>query len=243
MTMPVTARGTPLLLAALLTAAAAPLTAQVGFDPGHSPFHDLTTRQALTFSAGVFGGNTANAGVGWRRGTLFSGRLDTRLGGPFDLYVSIGFAGSSRYRINTSLDTATRKTGPFARTLVLADLGLVVNLTGAKTWHGLAPYVGFGIGEVLPTRSEADVGGYNAGTIFAMIPIIGTRVFLSRSLAARIEVRDYFFRYEWPLRYFYPLDNNGNQIVTPILDPSAYKDKQWANNLTLTIGLAYGFNF
>jgi hypothetical protein len=242
MTISAAARGTPLLLAALLSAAATPLAAQVGFDPGRSPFHDLTTRQAFTLSAGVFGGNAANAGVGWRRGTLFAGRLDTRLGGPFDLYASVGFAGSGRYRINTSLDSATRKTGPFARTLVLADLGIILNVTGAKTWHGLAPYVGFGVGEVLPTRSETDVGGYNAGTNFAMIPILGARLFVTRSLAARIEVRDYFFRYEWPLRYFDPLDNNGNPISPAIL-PLGLKDKQWTNNLTLTIGLAYGFNF
>jgi hypothetical protein len=241
--MPVAARGTRMLLAALLAAAtAAPLAAQVGYEPGRSPFHDLTTRQAFTVSAGLFGGNPANAGVGWRRGALFAGRLDTRLSGPLDLYISIGFAGSSRYRIDTSLDSATRTTGPFSRTLVLADLGFILNVTGAKTWHGLAPYVGFGAGEVLPTKSETDIGGYNAGTNFAMIPILGTRVFLTRTLAARIEVRDYFFRYEWPLRYFDPLDKNGNPI-TPAILSLGLKDKQWTNNFTLTVGLAYGFNF
>ena len=242
MTMPVAARRTPLLLAALLVAAAAPLGAQVGHEPDHSPFHDLTTRQAFTASAGYFGGNEANAGVGWRRAALFAGRLDTRLGGPFDLYVSVGFAGSSRYRIDTSLDSATRKTGPFSRTLILADLGLILNVTGAKTWHGLAPYAGFGVGEVLPTKSETDIGGYNAGTNLSFIPILGTRVFFTRTLAARIELRDYFFRYEWPLRYFGPVDNNNNLIVPPIL-PLGLKDKQWTHNFTLTVGLAYGFNF
>lgn len=240
--MSVAARRAPALLAALLVAAAAPLAAQVGTEPEHSPFHDLTTRQAFTVSAGYFGGNEANAGVGWRRGALFAGRLDTRLGGPIDLYVSFGLARSSRYRIDTSLDSATRKTGPFGRTLVLADLGLILNVTGAKTWHGFAPYAGFGVGEVLPSKSETDVGGYNAGTNFSFIPILGTRVFLSRTLAARIEVRDYFFRYEWPLRYFDPVDKNNNAISPPIL-PLGLKDKQWTHNVTLTVGLAYGFNF
>ena len=40
------------LVAALAAAAAAPASAQVGHEPGRSPFHDLTTRQALTFSVG-----------------------------------------------------------------------------------------------------------------------------------------------------------------------------------------------
>ncbi len=242
MTMPVAARTTPAFLAALLVAAAAPLAAQVGHAPDRSPFHDLTTRQTFTLSAGLFGGNEANAGVGWRSGTLFAGRLDTRLGGPFDIYVSVGTVGSSRFRINTTLDSATRKTGPVSRTLVLADLGLILNLTGAKTWHGLAPYVGFGVGEVLPTKTEADVGGYNAGTNFSLIPILGTRWFVTHTLAVRVEVRDYFFRYEWPLRYFDPLDTNNNPITPPVLS-LGLKDKQWTHNFTLSVGLAYGFNF
>jgi hypothetical protein len=239
------ARAERALLAAVLLAAAGatPLAAQVGHEPGASPFHDLTTRQALTFSAGYFGGNEAAAGVGWRRAALYAGRLDTHLGGPIDLYVSIGFAGSSRYRIDTSLDSATRTSGPFKRSLVLADLGLVLNLTGAKTWHRLAPYVGVGAGEVFPSKTEKDVGGYNAGTNFSFIPLVGTRVHFSRTLAARIELRDYFFRYEWPLLYFYPVDKNSVRIYPPVLDPNVQHDKQWVHNLTFSVGIVYGFNF
>jgi hypothetical protein len=244
MTMTVLARGARALRAAVLLAAAgaAPLAAQVGHEPGASPFHDLTTRQSLTFSVGLFGGNQAEAGVGWRRAALYAGRLDAHLGGPFDLYVSVGFAGSSRHRIDTTLDSATRKTGPFKRTLVLADLGLVLNLTGAKTWHRLAPYVGFGAGEMFPTKTESDVGGYNAGTNFSFVPLVGTRIHVGRTLAARIELRDYFFRYEWPLRYFAPVDQNSNPI-TPSILPIGGKDKQWVHNLTLSVGFVYGFNF
>jgi len=242
----VLARGARALLAAVLLAAAGapPLAAQVGHEPGASPFHDLTTRQTLSFSVGRFGGNQAAAGVGWRRAALFAGRLDTHLGGPFDLYLSIGFAGSSRYRIDTSLDSATRKTGPLKQTLVLADLGLVMNLTGAKTWHGLAPYLGVGAGEIWPTKNPGpDVGGYNGGSNFSLVPLVGTRVFFGRTLAARIEVRDYVFRYEWPLLYFRPVDKNNTRIYPPVLDPNVAKDKQWVHNLTLSVGFVYGFNF
>ena len=227
------------LLAALVTAG--PLAAQVGRPPERSPFHDLTVRQAFTLSGGRFGGNTAAAGVGWRPGSLTAVRLDTRLTGPLDFYVSIGFAGSSRYRINTEQDTLTRKTGPFQKTLFLTDIGLILNLTGAKTWHGVAPYVGIGAGWVLPSATETDTGGYNAGSNFTVVPSLGTRFFFTRSLAARIDVRDYFFRYEWPLRYFYPLDRNGGALP-PVLS-SDLKDRQWTNNIALTVGFVYGFNF
>jgi len=228
---------------ALLAAAATtgPLAAQVGSPPGVSPFHDLTVRQTFTLSGGRFGGNTALAGVGWRAGPLAALRLDTRLSGPMDFYVSFGFAGSSRYKINTQRDTLTRKTGPFKKTLFLTDLGLIVNLTGAKTWHGIAPYVGVGAGWVLPSAAETDTGGYSAGSNFILVPALGTRVFFTRSLAARFEVRDYFVRYEWPALYFFPVDHNG--IDLPFVLSPGLKDRQWTHNIVLTAGFVYGFNF
>lgn len=238
---PRAAAATVAVTLALAAAAAGPLAAQVGDPPSQSPFHDLTVRQSFTLSAGRFGGNAAAAGVGWRAGSLTAVRLDTRLAGPVDFYVSIGFAGSSRYKIDTELDTLTRMTGPFKKTLFLADVGVVLNVTGAKTWHGIAPYVGFGAGWMLPTATETDPGGYNAGSNFTMVPSLGTRIFVTRSLAARIEVRDYFFRYEWPLRYFFPLDRNGNALP-PVLS-SDLKDKQWTHNFALMVGFVYGFNF
>ncbi len=230
------------LAASLALGAAGPLAAQVGHAPGSSPFRDITMRQTLSFVVGRFGGDTAVAGVGWRAGPLYAGRLDTRLTGPLDFTASIGFAASSRKKIDTEDAPATRDTARVHRTLLLADIGLTLNLTGAKTWHGIAPYVGFGAGYMAPLKTEKDPGGYNAGSNFTLIPALGTRVFLGRRLAARVEVRDYFWRYEWPLRYFAPLDRNGNDITPPILAAGA-KDRQWTHNIALTIGIVYAFNF
>lgn len=231
------------LAASLALGAAGPLAAQVGHAPGSSPFRDITMRQALSFVAGRFGGDTAVAGVGWRAGPLYAGRLDTRITGPLDFTASIGFAASSRKKIDTEDAPATRDTARVHRTLVLADIGLTLNLTGAKSWRGIAPYVGLGAGWMAPMgRTTKDPGGYNPGSNFTLVPSLGTRVFLGRRLAARVEVRDYFWRYEWPLRYFAPLDRNGNDITPPILATSA-KDRQWTHNIALTIGIVYAFNF
>ena len=161
-------RAAGLALATFLAlSAAGPLAAQVGHPPGTSPFHDLTMRQTLSLGLGRFGGNTAVAGVGWRAGMLYAGRFDTRLSGPLDLTATLGVAASSRFRIDTEDDSATRVSGPVDRTLLLADIGLVLNLTGAKTWHGVAPYVGFGAGWMTPMKTEQDPGGYNAGPNFS----------------------------------------------------------------------------
>ena len=233
--------GAGLALAAL-TLAAAPVRSQVGHEPGRSPFRDVLTRQSLTLAAGRFGGNAATAGVGWRAGTAYSGRLETRLSGALSFWVTAAAVASNRYRINTERDSATRVSGPFDHTLMIADLSFALNLTGSKSWRGLVPYVAVGAGWMMPMKAETDTGGYNAGANFTFVPTLGTRLVFNRSWAARLEVRDYFFRYEWPLRYFRPLDADGTAITPQVL-PDSEKDKQWTHNLTLTIGVSYGFNF
>jgi len=227
---------------ALLAAAPRPVPAQVGHAPGASPFRDVLTRQHLSFLVGRFGGNAAVAGVGWRPGAAVTGRLDTRLSSALDFSVSIGVVGSGRLVIDTYADAATRVSGPVDGTLVLADLGLVLNITGAKTWHGLAPYVIFGAGWMTPTKTVRDPGGYNAGTNFTLVPSFGARYFVRRGLALRFEVRDHIWRYEWPLYYFSPVDHDQNEILPPIL-PEGTSTKQWTHHLTLHAGLVYGFNF
>ena len=227
---------------ALLAGLHQPLAAQVGHEPGTSPFRDILTRQHLSLSVGRFGGNAAVAGVGWRSGTAVSGRLDTLLSTALDFSVSLGFAGSSRLVIDTYADTATRVSGPVNRTLALADLSLVLNLTGGKTWHGVAPYVGLGAGWMTPMKTVRDPGGYNAGSNFTFVPSVGVRYFVRRGLALRVELRDHVWRYEWPLYYYHPVDHNGLEIAPPILGTDV-STKQWAHNVTLHAGLVYGFNF
>lgn len=220
-------------------AIAAPVRAQVGHDPASSPFHDLTTTQGLTVSFGRFAGARTVAGVGARPGTYVGLRFDTRLSGPADFWASVARVASSRRVVNP--DTVVTVTGPVEMPLIAADLGLALNLTGAKTWHRLAPYVGLGIGVLTPVKTVTDPGGYKAATNFSFVPTIGTRVFVGRSLAIRIDARDYYFRYEWPLSYYGGTDANGNNFP-PVFDPST-PTKQWTHNFALSVGLTYTFTF
>lgn len=230
--------------AALLAGLSQALAAQVGHEPGASPFRDVLTRQHFSIQAGRFGGNAAVAGVGWRSGTVVSGRLDTRLSTALDFSVSLGFAGTSRMVIDTYADAATRVSGPVSGTLALADLALVLNLTGGKTWHGVAPYASIGAGWMTPMKTARDPGGYNAGSNFTFIPSLGVRYFVRRGLAIRLEVRDHIWRYEWPLYFFSPVDHSspGLPITPPILG-TGVSTKQWVHNVSLHAGLVYGFNF
>jgi hypothetical protein len=226
---------------ALLAAAVVPTLAraQVGHDPTQSPYRDITTRQELTFAGGWFTGNPSEANVGARPGPMMHFRVATRLSGALDLVVTFALVNSSRYVVNPDSPLTSRTTGPVNYDLVIPDLTLGFNLTGRKSWHGIAPYLGIGAGIEMPTESATDPGGYEAGTNFTFIPTFGTRVFLTRSLALQAEVRDYFIRYEFPLRFFQP----NNPSVPPVLDPREYDEKDLTSNWAFSLGLSYRFNF
>jgi hypothetical protein len=216
------------------------LTAQVGHDPDASPFHDITTTQGISVLFGRFAGARAAAPVGARPGAFAAVRLETRLGGPLDLYITAGQAYSSRFQVVPS-DTVNRVRGPINQTLLAVDAALILNVTGAKRWHALAPYLGVGFGLLTAQPGKTDPGGFRVGSNFIMAPTIGTNIHLSRSLVCRIEARDYWLRYEWPLAYYSPVDTAGNDL--PEVLPSSQSTRQITHNLVLTAGLSYRFTF
>ena len=226
----------------LLLAAYPPsrLAAQVGYDPNRSPYHDVTTTEALTLFYGRFAGARTNAPVGARPGPMVGGRLEVRLTGALDLWATFAQAKSSRNQVVPS-DTINRIRPPIQQTLTDVDLALILNITGAKRWHTLAPYAGMGMGLIKGPGNQTDPGGFRVGSNFFIAPTIGTRVYLSKALGLRFEARDYWLRYEWPLAYYQPTDAN-NHPVTPVLD-QRLSTRQVTHNFTLTAGLSYHFTF
>jgi hypothetical protein len=218
------------------------LAAQVGHDPGRSPFRDLIHRQSITLFGGTFPGNETEAGVGPRSGPVVGVRLQSRLSGPIDIMATFAHISTERIVIDPTQPVGSRISGPINYSLIEADLGLLVRLTGNKTWHGLAPYVGLGLGIVQPTEAAIDPGGYRATRNFTIAPTIGLRWHAMRSLALQFELRDNTIRYEWPRAYFFPTDSAGNALPF-VLDPDRLDDRDQTHNLTLSIGLSWLFNF
>lgn len=218
------------------------LSAQVGYDPQHSPFQDVTTRQTITTFVSEFFGNRAHAGVGSQAGLAFGGRFATALSGPLELWATVAVINSKRNVIDPSLPDSTRMTGPIDQKLVSADLGIALRLTGARSFHGLEPYVGVAFGVVAPTKTVTDPGGFSANSNITFVPTIGTRARIGRFLSLTFEARDNLMRYEWPSTYFFPIDASGKAITPPVLDPAKEKDTQMTHNFTLTAGLSFHFN-
>jgi len=244
------ARWIGVLLCGIGAALPATMRAQevVGNAPEQSPYRDIINPQSITLFVGRFAGNAGAAEVGALPSIAYGLRLAIRLSGPVELWATIGEAASSRHVIiaDTSVThTDSARFGPDIKLpLMLGDLALVLNVTGDKTWHRLAPYLGLGAGFVAPTHNVTDPGGYQIGFNFALVPTIGTRWFLSDALAIRIEARDYFFRYQYPLAYFDSLNLHfaGPPPRSAVL-PFGSTDRRWANHLTLWLGASYGFTF
>ena len=219
------------------------LAAQVGYDPAHSPFEDVGTRQSFTTFVSEFLGNRGHAGTGLQSGLAVGGRFTTALSGTIELWGTVASISSKRAVLDPSLPDSTRVTGTQDLRLVSADLGIALRLTGNKTWHGLSPYVGLAFGVVSPTSEQTDPGGYRVGSNITMAPTLGTRARIGRFLSITVEARDNLIRYEWPSKYFFPTDVNGNLISPPVLNPATEKDTQTTHNFTLTAGLSLHFNF
>jgi len=231
------------LLVPLCLGASVPrLSAQVGHDPEHSPFQDVTTHQTITPFVSEFFGNRGDAGVGSQAGPAIGARFTQTLSDPLELWVTLAMISSKRNVIDPSLPAATRMTGPIDQKLVSADLGIALRLTGARTFHGLEPYFGLAFGIIAPTKTVTDPGGFSANSNITFAPTIGTRARIGRFVSLTLEARDNLIRYEWPSAYFFPTDSNGVPITPPVLDPVSEKDTQMTHNFTLTAGLTFHFN-
>ena len=219
------------------------LHAQVGYDPSHSPFRDINSRQHLGLVVGHFFGNTAKAGVGAQAAQTFGVRFRTQLSGPLDLNINATHIGSERLFIDPTKPDSTRRGGNVDFSLIAFEVGLSLGLTGPKTWHGFAPWVGLNLGIIVPTSPKTDPGGYKAGSGFTISPAIGTAFFFSPRLSLQLEARDNTIRYEWPSLYFRPTDPLTGAFLPPAILPGSERDKQLTHNFSLSAGLSYHFNF
>ena len=238
-----TARKLPVLALLLLCPIA--LQAQVGYDPTHSPFRDIAGHQELSFLVGHFGGNTGKAGVGAQSSGAFGVRFRSRLTGPLDFVFRAGYMASKRMVLDPVQADSVRHLGNVDFGLIESDIGLSLSLTGPKTWHGLSPWLGIGLGVTAPTASRSDPGGFKPTLGFSFVPSFGSTIMIGRQLGLELEFRDNTIRYGWPLAYYQPRDHAGNVTATGVwvLDPSRDRNKQTTHNITLSAGLSYHFNF
>ncbi|HET8622193.1 MAG TPA: hypothetical protein VFM14_01390 [Gemmatimonadales bacterium] len=201
-------------------------TAQVGHAPSRSPYRDIKQGSSVTFLGGRFLGNGGDVGVGPNDAWTYGGRFDFRSGRAVALGVGIAYGNMQRMVVDTALDQIT---GPVDQSVLFVEGLVTLNLTGGKTWHRFAPFVGLGLGFAFGSDVPADISGYDFGTKFFFAPGGGTRVFLGDRLHIRAEARANFWKLTYPPSF--------REGPDPVIITGA--DSEWDLSPWILFGIGY----
>lgn len=199
------------LLAMLLGAKSA--QAQVGHPPDRSPYEDLRGRQAATLSLGVLSPDRDPAGVAPRAGLVVSGQYHFQLARPLWLYGNVSVAPRLERPVRDPLfSDAQREAGTTSHPLILGETGLLLNLTGNKSWYRIVPQLHGGIGFITDGGAPFDLGGYRVGTAFALSIGLGARVTTGGPYEVYVDLSRLSWKVNYPDIYGYgttPLVSGG----------------------------------
>lgn len=185
-----------LLVLALLTPGA--LSAQVGFDPARSPYNMIRHGRYWMLSAGQFGGSGGRVAAAPHDGKVLG--LQVNFLADKTMQVGVGaFYGSLERRV---LDPNEPPENQFVRIAQSAtfwiDANLHFNLTGGKTWRGLAPFFGGAVGLSITEAIPDDPGAFQHRAKIYLAPLAGTRFFLSDRMYLQAEGRMHLWQVKHP---------------------------------------------
>jgi hypothetical protein len=228
-----------LLLALVL---ARPALAQVGHAPGSSPYHDIRAGHMFTALYGQFGGSGGTFQIAPHDGQVYGFRYDIRTGSPVQL--GLGFARGSLQRliVDPFVELANRVSGPVDQTVTFAEANLQLNLTGGKSWHRLAPFVGSGFGVTFPSGTPQDTSRFEFGKKIYLAPYTGVRLFVTDRISLRGEARVVFWKLKYPTTFE---DEPALQPGTPGNSNAVITDgrlSEWTTSSWLSVGLGYSFS-
>ncbi len=205
--------------------------AQVGHDPEHSPYRDLRATHQFTFSGGYLAGGGGRVGVGPRQGPLAGLRYSLSLG-AVELNLGLHAADLERHIVDPTAPPDKRAAGVVRQSLILADGGFTLRLTGAKTWRGWMPYLSVTAGAASGGPVDQDNSGFSFSTQFEFGPHLGVRYYGLRPLSLWVEGWDPMWRLQYPLSF-----TTADPGVAPVLSTSDPL-REWVHNPTLLVGFS-----
>jgi hypothetical protein len=223
-------------LALLLVAGSA--SAQVGHDPAHSPYRTLRYGQFLGVTGGYFNGDGGSLGLAPHKGATVGLRYDFLAAGTVTVGLAGTFGDTERLIVDPHQPIETAVTGPVKQSMTIVEGIIQFNITGGKSWHGIAPFVSAGLGLALGQSTPADTSGFKFRTKFAFTPGIGARLFLSERLFVRLEARSPFWQLSYPAAFRLPPSTDPTK--PPVLVGSS--GKEWMTGGWYSIGLSYAFH-
>ena len=194
------------------------LSAQVGHDPAHSPYRDILLHSGPVFFVGHLGADRGTAGAGTSNALTLGARYEIPAGRAVHFQFTGAYLHGDRFIIDPRADSSApaRRTGPVKSDLGLFEIGMQLRLTGGKTWHGLAPYAGTGLGLMFDVNSPGDTtgSGYQFGT----------------------KLRAHFWRLKYPLSFHEQRAADGSRVI-PLTQPLT----DWTLHPWISLGIGWIF--
>ena len=231
------------LAAVMLVLAAAAARAQVGYEPGRSPFRDLEYSQEVSLYSGWYTARVDRAQVAPRSGSMTGVSYQWHAGGPASLTASVARVASERKVLDPEKPATCpgvtgdcKLIGMYRWPLYFFDAGFALSLTGARSFYGFVPEVKGGLGLASDFHTAADVGDFAFGTRFAFTWGAGIRWTPGGQYSLRADFSNHLYSVRYPESYYTPASDD-----TQILAPSG-KRSTWLNNPGLTLGVSYLFS-
>ena len=228
-----------LTIMTVLGAMARTAVAQVGHEPGHSPYHDIHKGHSITAVFGHFGGSGGRFGIAPHSGNSYGIRYDIRAGSAVQMGLGFSRASLERLIVDPFVVLANRTSGPVKQTVSLAEVNILLNLTGGKSWRRLAPFVGGSVGLTFPSGTAADTSGFEFGHRFFLSPTVGTRIFLTDRLHLRAEARAVFWKVKYPSSFQQEPPDEPGTVDNPNAVISDGRVSEWTATPWLQVGLGF----
>ena len=200
-----------------------------------SPYRFLERRQESGPFAGYMTVNAGRFGYGPKGGALAGGRWGYELGGPVSIEGVAGLLTGERDVVDPGRDEGDRVIGQAPVLVSTMDARLKFSLVGQRSWRGISPFLVFGGGvamdlagvdeldEELLAADRFEFGSGFFGTLGA-----GTRIFLTESVAARLDGVFSLWKLDTPPGF-----------SDPERDFEDVESGEWSEGLSLSISFMY----
>ena len=222
------------LVLACLAAPTALLAAQaVGSLPGKSPYEDLRGGQQLGIEGGYLSTARDPVGVGPKSGPYVGLRYDFHAGGPAYLTSRVFGVATSRDVLDFTKKRGFRNVGSRSSTLLGADGGLALALTGNRSWHRFQPMLQSSLGFASGIGDKVDVSKYSFGTRFYLTGGLGARYITGPRSELRGDITWFFWQLKYPETFRSTEGDSVSLRPTGSLSP-------WTRNRAMTLSWTWG---
>lgn len=218
------------------------VAAQVGHDPSTSPFRDIRKGHTITATGGYFGGSGGRFNIGPHRGEVFGGRYDIRTGGTIQFGLALARGNLDRFIVDPFVRLANRRSGPVQQSVTFAEIALQFNLSGGKSWHRIAPFIGVGVGVAFAGDTPADTSLYDFGREIYLAPSVGFRFFVTDRLHLRGEARAAFWNLNYPTTFQLEPTEEPGTPGNPNAVIVGNDLSEWTSSPWLQFGIGYSFS-